>query len=246
MAPLVGKPLLLISDLKFDRQINSNFIQFLLNCAGNDYVSVEKKYADAYDYQLEGNLVISSNDPPNFKGNLSGLENKFVFNIFRRTKEIDPTLLPRMLETMPHIIRKAAKLYPEVIKSGYNFDTEQGKVMAGQLLESSSVVKRYVEDRCTLDEGCQERTVKLYHDFRDYAKDRGEHVPTLSQFEDELITAYLGQITKVRIRESNGRFTYFIGIHRTPSGRYKPSAPPAPEVEESPIPPYNEDSPIPF
>ena len=228
MAPLVGKPLLLINDMKFDRHINSDFIQFLLNCAGEDYVSVEAKYKDAYDYMLEGNLVISSNEPPNFRGNLSGLENKFVFNVFRRTKEIDPTLKSRMLDTMPYIIRKAARIYPEVVNSGYDFDTERGLTMARQLLEASSVVKRYVDDACTLGEDCQIRTLLLFQHFREYARDRGEHLPTLSQFEDELITSFLGIVTKIRVRESNGRFTYFKGICKTP--------PPSPEKEEEEIP----------
>ena len=216
MAPLVGKQLLLINDMKFDRHVNSDFIQFLLNCAGDDLVSVEAKYRDAFDYMLEGNLVISSNELPNFRGYLSGLERKFVFNVFHRTQDVNPTLKERMLATMPQIIRKAAKIYPEVVASGYNFDTEQGFAMAGQLLEASSVVKRFVEEMCTFGEDCQVRTVELFTIFREYASKRSEHVSSLSQFETELTTSYLGKVTIGRIREPNSRYTYFKGICITP------------------------------
>ena len=215
-APLVGKALLLINDMKFDRHINSDFLQLLLNLAGDDLVSVEEKYKDAYDCMLEGNLVISSNELPNFRGNLSGLEKKFVFNLFYRTQDVDPSLKERMLATMPQIIRKAAKIYPEVVASGYNFDTKQGLIMARQLLESSSMVKRFVEEMCLVGKDHQVRTQELYGYFREYARGCGEFIPSLSLFEEELVTSYLGQIIKCRIRESNSRLTYFKGICKTP------------------------------
>jgi len=230
-ASLIGKPLLIISDMKFDRHINNDFIQLLLNLVGEDFVPVEPKYKEAIDAMLEGNLVISSNELPNFRGNLSGLERKFVFNVFYRTQDVAPNLKERMLATMPQIIRKAAKIYPEVVASGYNFDTEQGLAMGRQLLEASSVVGCFIEEKCVLGEGHIIRTVDLFNDFKNYAKDRNEHIPSISLFEAEIFASYLGQITKDRIRdhEMGTRFTYFIGVSLAPP-------PPRPKPPEDVVP----------
>ena len=209
---IVDKALLTINDQKFDRHINNGFIQFLLNCVGDDPITINPKYKAPFDYAPNFNIIVSSNERPNFKGNLSGLENKFAFLVFHRTREIDPSLKSRMLATMPQIIRKAAMVYQDAVDSCYNFDTEQGRAVSEQFLESSSVVRQFVEDRCAVGKDLYEKTMAIYSRFREYAKERGEHLASISQFTDELTTQYLGQITKNRIREPDGRFYFFKGI----------------------------------
>jgi len=144
-------------------------------------------------------VVITSNEVPDFKGNLSGLENKFAFFVFHRTGEIDLSLKSRMLETMPQIIRKAAKMYKEAVASDYAFDTEQGQRIAEQFLEGSSVVRTFVEEECVLGEGYQVGTMEMFAQFMAYAQQRRERTPSLSQFVQEIKTLYFGQIDSKRI-----------------------------------------------
>ena len=100
-AVIVGKHILTINDMKFDKHVNSNFIQILLNLVGEDAITINPKHKDMFDYYPEANIMISSNEVPNFRGNLSGLEDKIVFNVFQRgEKPVDLTLRQRMLDTM--------------------------------------------------------------------------------------------------------------------------------------------------
>ena len=210
---IVGMLLLTVDDMKFDQKTNRDFVKFLLNVVGDDPVPIDPKRKDLFAYFSEANLVITSNEMPNFKGNLSGLEKKFAFLVFQRTgEEEDLTLKPRMMATMPEIIRKAAKMYKEVVSSGYAFDTEQGKVIAKQFWEGSSVARAFVEEKCVLGKGYQISTVELYGIFKQYAGERGEPHQSESDFAREIMTLHLGQIEKTRIRTQGKRPTVFKGI----------------------------------
>ena len=214
---IVGKSLLTINDMKFDRYVNNSFIQFLLNLVGGDPISINPKHKQPYDYYSKANLVISSNEMPNFKGNLSGLENKFMFNVFRRSedKPVDITLKERMLETLPHIIRKAIKMYPETVESMYDFDTEQGRKVSEQFAEAASVSIRYIEEHCVLGEGFNDSSQYVYNDLCEFVKQQGEHKPNQPQFQNEIMTHFLGKIGKTRIVAKDGKkVTVLTGMHR--------------------------------
>jgi len=219
-AVIVGKALLTINDMKFDKHVNSSFIQILLNLVGEDAITINPKHKDMFDYYPEANIMISSNEVPNFRGNLSGLENKFVFNVFQRgEKPVDLTLRQRMLDTMPHIIRKAIKMYPETVESGYDFDTERGKLIRDQFAESASVAIRYIEECCILGEGFNDGSDDIFDSFLEYAKKQNEHKPTQSQFQNEIMTHFLGKIGKKRIINKVGKkVTVLTGIHRIGQG----------------------------
>ena len=196
---IVGKLLLTVNDMKFDKQTNRSFVRFLLNVVGNDPITINPKYKALYDYLAESNVIITSNEMPDFKGNLSGLEKKFAFLVFQRTGEIDPTLESRMFDSMPQIIRKAANMYKEAVASGYAFDTEQGQKVAEQFLESSSVVREFIEEKCVLGKGNQVGTLEMYNKFIEFASPRRERIPSMSQFVKEIMTLYFGQVEKDRI-----------------------------------------------
>jgi phage/plasmid-associated DNA primase len=215
---IVGKSLLTINDMKFDKHVNNGFIQLLLNLVGGDSISINPKHKPIFDYFPEANIVISSNEVPNFRGNLSGLESKFVFNVFQRdeSKLVDLTLKQRMLDTMPYIIRKAIKMYPETVESGYDFDTERGKVIRDQFAESASVCIRYIDEYCILGEGFNDSSQEVYDEFRTYAKDQGEkNISSQTQFQTEIMTHFLGKIVKKRINSKVGKkVTALLGIRR--------------------------------
>ena len=222
---IVGKLLLTLDDMKFDQRTNRYLVKLLLNVVGDDPVPIDPKRKELFDYFSEANLVITSNEMPNFKGNLSGLEKKFAFLVFQRTgEEEDLSLKPRMMATMPEIIRKAATVYREVVASGYAFDTEQGKVIAKQFLEGSSVARAFVEEECVIGEGYQIGTVELYQVYRMYAGERGEPHQSESDFAREIMTLHLGQIDRKRInvpgsKKVKGRYdkvTVFKGICLAP------------------------------
>lgn len=218
---IVGKALLTINDMKFDKLVNNGFIQFLLNLVGGDPISINPKHKPVFDYYPETNAVISSNEVPNFRGNLSGLERKFVFNVFQRdeSKPADLTLRHRMLETMPYIIRKAIMMYPETVASGYNFDTDRGKVVRDQFAESASVSIRFVEEYCVLGEGFNDSSQGIYEALRNFAHEQGERVPSQPQFQGEIMTHFLGRIGKARVRNKDGqKVSVLTGIHRNSQG----------------------------
>lgn len=214
---IVGKSLLTINDMKFDKNVNNCFIQFLLNLVGDDPISINPKHKPIFDYHPIANIVISSNEVPNFRGNLSGLENKFVFNVFQRdeSKSADLLLKQRMLDTMPYIIRKAILMYPETVESGYAFDTERGKAIRDRFSESASVCIRYINECCTFGEGFNDCSEEIYEEFREFAHKQGEHKPSQSQFNTEIMTHFLGKIDKKRIYSKSGRrVTVLTGIRR--------------------------------
>ena len=128
-----------------------------------------------------------------------------------------------MLETLPQIIRKAAKMYKEAIASDYDFDTEQGRAIAEQFLEGSSVVREFVEERCVFGAECRISTVEMFDEFVIYARQRRESIPSISQFVQEITTLYLGQIAKSRITVKGKKITAFKGMRLVSSSEQHPT-----------------------
>ena len=212
---IVNKALLLINDMKFDKNINNCFIQFLLNIVGEDAITINPKHKTPYDYVSNANLVVSSNEMPTFKGNLSGLEKKFAFHLFHRTQETENlTLKSRMLATMPQIIRKAAKMYKDAVASNYAFDTEQGNLIAEQFLEYSSLLREYVEDHCAVGPDHSDGSLDVYTEYQNYARNRGETPGTMSQFLRELRVLLFGQLESKRHTVQGKKVTILKGISR--------------------------------
>ena len=243
---IVGKALLTINDMKFDKHVNNCFIQILLNLVGEDAITINPKHKDMFDYYPEANIMITSNEIPNFRGNLSGLDGKFVFTVFQRgEKPIDLTLRRRMLDTMPHIIRKAITMYAETVESGYDFDTERGKMVRDQFAESASVCIRYVNEYCTLGEGFNDSSQEIFNSFREYVKDQGEHGKTSQpQFQTEIMTHFLGRIGRDRIYSKSGqRVSVLTGIRRNWRGNTIDDPTPRPVP---PSPPRDEDDIVSF
>ena len=149
---------------------------------------------------------------------------------------------------MPHIIRKAIKMYPETIGSRYDFDTERGKVIRDQFAESASVSIRYVDEFCTLGEGFNDGSEDVFDSFKEYAKKQNEHVPTQSQFQNEIMTHFLGKIGKDRIYDKHRkRITVLTGIRRNWRGNTindpipRPTPPSPPSHTAPPTIPDEED-----
>ena len=64
LAPLIGKPLAIISDARFVGKDSSTVIERLLSISGEDTLTVNRKYRDQWTGKLPSRLHIISNELP--------------------------------------------------------------------------------------------------------------------------------------------------------------------------------------
>ena len=64
LAPLIGKPLAVISDARFAGRDASIVVERLLSISGEDILTVDRKYRDQWTGKLPSRLHIISNELP--------------------------------------------------------------------------------------------------------------------------------------------------------------------------------------
>ena len=111
LAPLVGKPLATISDARLgSRADNLIAVERLLSISGEDYITVDRKYRDAWTGKLPTRFLILTNEIPHFTDASGALASRFVLLTLTRSfyGHEDPLLTDRLLRRGPRDLQLGA------------------------------------------------------------------------------------------------------------------------------------------
>src|SRR5690606_1597640 len=79
LAPLLGKPLAIVSDARLRKGSNTHLVvERLLTISGEDTIDVDRKYRDPWTGRLPTRLLILSNELPDFKDASGAIAHRFI------------------------------------------------------------------------------------------------------------------------------------------------------------------------
>ena len=213
LAPLLGRKLAILSDVRVTGRSASAAIENLLSISGEDPKSVHRKYKEAVEVRrLETRFIMASNELPTFRDSSGALASRFVpvqmDRSFYGKEELG--LTDTLLAEMPAVLNWSLDGWDRVNERGYFEIPEAGKVAINELTLLGSPVQSFVQDRCILEHGTSAPVDGTWAEYRGWCEDNGVHPGTKEGLGRDLRAAF--GIGKARRRVDGERTYVYEGI----------------------------------
>jgi putative DNA primase/helicase len=213
LAPLIGKPLAVISDARLSGRNSHVVVERLLAISGEDMITVNRKYKDQWTGKLPARFLVISNELPQLGDASAAIAGRFVTLLLTRSwlgKE-DTSLEPALHEELPSILNWSL--------SGLHRLTAQGRFTKPAstdeayvaLQDLASPVAAFVRDRCALDLEHEIPVAELWAAWKSWAEDNGHKRSTTQMFGRDLRAAH-PRVRVVRRRDGDERERVYRGI----------------------------------
>lgn len=212
---LIGKQLAIVSDARLSKRADGQIIaERLLSISGEDALTIDRKYLQAWTGQLACRILILTNELFEISDPSGAFASRFI--ILKLTESFygreDTTLTDRLLLELPGILNWSIDGWRRLQDRG-NFLQPQTAVGTAQQLDNlGNPVGAFVQDYCIVgpDQAIQvDQLHKMWVAYcAQYGYDRPSDVQTFGR---DLAAAVPGIKAKQR-RKDGGRTRYWIGI----------------------------------
>jgi putative DNA primase/helicase len=214
LQPLVGKPLAAISDARLGSRSDALVaVERLLSISGEDAITVDRKYRDAWTGRLPTRFVVLTNELPQFTDASGALASRFIILTFRRSfyGRENPTLTDELLEEAPGIFNWSLKGLDRLSERGHFVQPASSEAAMQHLEDLASPVSSFLRDMCTLDPEATVPKDDLWFAWKVWAEDAGVKKGTKDVLIRDLRAAQ-PQIRSTRPRIDGKRVYLLTGI----------------------------------
>ena len=212
-AELFGKLANIFADLPTKNiDDNGNF----KGLVGEDYITVEKKHKDPFNFKSTARLLFSCNSiPKNYGDKSEGFYRRLIIIPFNRSVPEDdrnPYLLDELRAEADGIFMFALAGLKRLMGNDYKFSETHVNIDALQRYrEESDSVRSFVKDCCELKTDKAIGSTELYHAYRTYCDESGMKAYAQKTFVQQLTVAF-PDIT--RAKDTIGKRRVLKGIVR--------------------------------
>jgi putative DNA primase/helicase len=215
LQPLIGKRLAMISDARLSgRSDQQPIVENLLRISGEDALTIDRKNMTAWSGQLRARFVMATNELPAFSEASSALANRFVpfkFDTSFLGRE-DHGLTARLLREMPGILLWALDGLDRLRERGFLQRATSADELAQDLLEQTSPVRAFVEEKCVLGAGESCDRDELFDVWKAWCMAQGrDHAGIKAHFGRQLSAAF-PSISRAQPRDGGTRKNLYRGI----------------------------------
>jgi putative DNA primase/helicase len=222
MAPLIGKPLAIISDARLGGANTNQVVERLLSISGEDMLTIDIKYKEQWTGTLPTRFVLISNELPRFGDSSGAIATRFVTLVLTQSwlGRENTALTNELLEELPGILSWSLDGLDRLNTEGRFTEPESSVDAMVALRDLVSPVSAFVRERCTI--GPYEILVNdLYAAWKDWAEDNG-HRPGSAQSFGRDLRAAQSHVRVRRPRDDEGQqHRYYVGLtltRRLPTG----------------------------
>ena len=151
LAPLIGKPLALISDARLSTKADTKIVvERLLSISGEDSLTIHRKFRDPWTGHLPMRFVILTNELPRLADASGALASRFI--LFVLTKSFygaeNPKLTDELLTEAPAIFNWALEGLDRLMARGHFVNPDSGTDAIQQLEDLSSPISAFIRESC--------------------------------------------------------------------------------------------------
>jgi putative DNA primase/helicase len=265
LAPLIGKSLAIISDARFGGRDDSAVVERLLSISGEDTLTANRKYREAWTGKLSCRLHIMSNELPRLNDASAAVIGRLVVLPLTRSwlGREDKTLERKFSAELSGILNWSLDGLARLDANGNAFtEVASADQAIEQLRDLASPVAAFVREECVIGKGCEIRVDDLYRAFKTWADDSGQPRKSKSVFGRNLKAAIpMLRTERPRAKDNPGpRARVYIGLdlasnHSAPvpdpfeadseNGFETYRGPPGPAAENKGSPPVSDPGPNP-
>ena len=215
LAPLIGKPLAVISDARFTGRNSGMMVERLLSISGEDTLTVNKKYQQQWTGKLPSRLHIISNELPRLGDASTAVIGRIVLLLLSRSwigKE-DHNLETALQGELTGILNWSLDgLHRLTVTNGNRFTglTSADEAII-QLRDLASPVAAFVRERCEVGPDKEVTVDSLYAAYRTWCDDNG-HVKNAKATFGRDLRAAVPAVRKQRPRDRDDRVHVYAGI----------------------------------
>jgi putative DNA primase/helicase len=215
LAPLVGRPLAVISDARLGTRADGMVaVERLLSISGEDLLTVDRKFRDPWTGRLPTRFLILTNELPRFSDSSGALASRFMLITLRRSfyGREDPLLTETLLAEASGIFNWALEGLDRLRERGHFVQPESAREALRHLEDMSSPVGAFVRDRCEVGPAKEVDKDALFAAWKDWCEQEGrERAGTKAVFTRDLRAAVPG-VTPARPRDGDQRRHVLLGI----------------------------------
>jgi putative DNA primase/helicase len=215
LAPLIGKPLAVISDARFAGRNPGVVVERLLSISGEDFLTVNIKYREQWTGKLPSRLHIMSNELPKLGDASTAIVGRIILLLLSRSwlGSEDHTLEGRLRGELPGILNWALDgLHRLTIDNGNRFTALASADEAiTTMRDLASPVAAFVRERCKLGADHEIPVDDLYAAYKAWATDN-EHPKVSKQVFGRDLRAAVPSVKRTRPRDMQDRRYIYNGI----------------------------------
>lgn len=226
LAPLVGKPLAVISDARLGSKADGGtVVERLLSISGEDALTIDRKNRDAWTGRLPTRFVILSNELPRFGDASGAIARRFV--LLSTTASFlgreDPGLTDALLAELPGILNWSLDGLDRLVARRRFTEPASSVEAMLQLEDLTSPVGAFVRECCVVGTGRVE-VKALFAAWQQWALQNGYPAGSSLTFGRDLRAA----VPALRIeqpRTPDGRRRDYVGVELAPGVVALPTGP---------------------
>jgi putative DNA primase/helicase len=216
LAPLIGKPLAVISDARFSGRDASVVVERLLSISGEDTLTVNRKYRDQWSGKLPARLHVLSNELPKLGDASTAIVGRIVLLLLshswlgREDHQLEPALQAELTGILNWSLDGLQRL--TIVNKNAFTRLPSGDEAIIEMRDLASPVQAFVREKCEVGPGKEILKQELYVAYKIWAEESGHDKKAQPVFGRDLRAA-VPSIKKARPRgEFKTRKRVYTGI----------------------------------
>jgi putative DNA primase/helicase len=214
LAPLIGKPLAIVSDARLGAANVHQIVERLLSISGEDMLTIDRKYREPWTGTVPARFVVISNELPRFGDASGAIANRFIVLTLGTSwlGRENPALTRELLVELPGILRWALDGLALLTAADRFVEPKSSADAVLALADIASPVSAFVRDRCLVGGEHDVAVADLFAAWRSWCEDNGRDKPGTVQILGRDLRAVVPALRTIRPRDGQDRERRYAGI----------------------------------
>jgi len=214
LAPLFGKSLAVISDVRFGGKNGNVVVERLLSISGEDMLTVNKKYQQQIDAKLTTRIHLISNELPRLTDASGAIIGRFVVLILTRSwlgkenHELETKLTPELPGILNWALEGLARLNEN---EGRFTRVPSAEEVIITMRDLASPVRAFVRECCTLKSNLEVKRDDLYGKYKEWCDDN-EYPKSAKHVFGRDLGAAVPELRTKQVGPPGKRVRFYVGI----------------------------------
>jgi putative DNA primase/helicase len=213
LAPLIGKPLAVISDARFVGKNSNVVVERLLSISGEDTLTVNIKYKEQWTGKLPCRLHVISNELPKLGDASTAIVGRIVLLLTSRSwlDREDNTLEKDLRAELPGILNWSLDGLERLTTTNTFTRLPSADEAIATMRDLASPVGAFAREKCEIGANKEVAADTLYAAYKEWADENGHAKATKQTFGRDLRAA-VPAVRRLRPREGAERQYIYAGI----------------------------------
>ena len=215
LAPLIGKRVAVISDARIGGRADQHIIaERLLSITGEDAITVDRKFRDAWTGRMQTRFLILSNELPRLPDASGALASRFIVlllvNSFYGREDL--RLFDRLLTELPGILNWSIAGWQRLATRGHFVQPRSALDAVQQLEDLASPIGAFIREECETGAGHRVETSRLFQTWSSWCERHGRDRPGTAQTFGRDLRAALPWLKLSQPRQGEERLRFYEGL----------------------------------